>query len=709
MVRCDPTAPWLSIEGGVQGVLVNDTLLVNGAIAPEPSLPYLYLSGGTTGLELNTKFAAVTGLGDAGGFCELAVINQAPTGVARLFLGTQNNAPAGGKCELVALANGGAQLNALNQFISMNTTSGLANLAIEPNSGGTNNGESQFATMAPPTKRGRAEAAPKGKRACRAAKSLEDVLPGGPAMLATWLSPWTTPTDRGGDETFHEAGRMYDAGVCDHAGFHMARDLLQLACANRTWNQLRFPARNANSFADQCHQDFCFRCSLEQEDYLKDASLELLPRREKRLVVLAQAIGSESAAAGLRVMHMNTSGAELANRPRDPLPLDYQNFLRPGGIAPHTAKHDLESQFATMVLPTKRRRAEAAPKKRKRARRAAKSLEDVLPGGPQSLALRAPYQNANSFVDLCHGRVICDALYFARTSFERHMGESECYTPAATTALLQRREGRVMAVANAALSCFSDRDLARRGQHEIEMLCYESRRPLFWDGDPECPALADDPRKPLELKRLNVVENPTEANLVQLLDCWSADWKHRGRTRAVGPGAYERYATLGLFGHGGIVGVSNATGQRAACSAVNRFLKSRFPNGTWSSIAVLFNPRMGLHRDIQNMPGHLNHALALGDYTGGRVWIEDDEGDSTARLAAKTGERELRGKWLDMHDKPVSFDARRYHMVEPHEGSMWALAAYVPQAYARATEQHREVLAEVGFPLPQCPTKSDFA
>ena len=125
----------------------------------------------------------------------------------------------------------------------------------------------------------------------------------------------------------------------------------------------------------------------------------------------------------------------------------------------------------------------------------------------------------------------------------------------------------------------------------------------------------------------NVTEEPSEANLVRLLDLWSADWKHRGRTRAVGPGAYERYATLGLFGHGGVVGVSNATGLRDACAAVNGFLKSRFPSGTWTSIAVLFNPRMGLHRDIQNMPGRLNHALALGDYTGGRVWIEDDEGD----------------------------------------------------------------------------------
>ena len=144
LVRCDPTAPWLSIEGGAQGVLVNDTLRVNGAIAPEASLPYLFLSGGTTGLEMNTKFAAVTGLGDPGGFCELAVINQAPTGVARLFLSTQNNAPAGGRGELVALANGGVQLNALNQFISLNTTSGIANLTVEPNTGGSSNGEVIF-------------------------------------------------------------------------------------------------------------------------------------------------------------------------------------------------------------------------------------------------------------------------------------------------------------------------------------------------------------------------------------------------------------------------------------------------------------------------------------------------------------------------------------------------------------------------------------
>ena len=44
----------------------------------------------------------------------------------------------------MALANGGVQLNALNQFISLNTTSGIANLAVEPNTGGSSNGEVIF-------------------------------------------------------------------------------------------------------------------------------------------------------------------------------------------------------------------------------------------------------------------------------------------------------------------------------------------------------------------------------------------------------------------------------------------------------------------------------------------------------------------------------------------------------------------------------------
>ena len=170
----------------------------------------------------------------------------------------------------------------------------------------------------------------------------------------------------------------------------------------------------------------------------------------------------------------------------------------------------------------------------------------------------------------------------------------------------------------------------------------------------------------------------------------SAEWKHRRRTRAVGLGAYERCATLGLFGHGGVVGVSNAAGLREACTAVNGFLRSRFSSGTWTFIAVLFNPRMGLHCD-----GRALESRARSGTVHGRAGVDRRRRRGLDGLAGRQ-----EGRWLDTHDKPVSF-ARRYHMVEPHEGSMWALAAYVPQAYARATKQHRQTLREAGFPLPE--------
>ena len=126
-----------------------------------------------------------------------------------------------------------------------------------------------------------------------------------------------------------------------------------------------------------------------------------------------------------------------------------------------------------------------------------------------------------------------------------------------------------------------------------------------------------------------IMQTPSEERLVALLDQWSLQWTWRGRQRAIGAGAYERYCTLGLYAFGGNApNVSKASSMKEACIAVNRFMRHRFPHGTWTSIAVLLNPRIGLHRDMQNMVGKLNHAITLGTFNGGRVWIEDDEGTS---------------------------------------------------------------------------------
>ena len=70
------------------------------------------------------------------------------------------------------------------------------------------------------------------------------------------------------------------------------------------------------------------------------------------------------------------------------------------------------------------------------------------------------------------------------------------------------------------------------------------------------------------------------------------------------------------------------------------------------------------------------------------------------QLSTKKGLRELTAAWIDMHDRPVTFNARHYHMVEPHQGNMWCLAAYTPQPFQRATSDVVDALQQLDFPVP---------
>ena len=141
LVRSDPAAPWLTVQGGTNGILMDDTVRINGVLGPEASLPFLSLSGGTSGVQVLSPLLEQIAVGPANGTVGAVVRNAAATGEASLLLDANNQ---NGVAELKALAGGGVQLNSLFQFISMNNTNGLANLAIEPNTGGSLNGEVIF-------------------------------------------------------------------------------------------------------------------------------------------------------------------------------------------------------------------------------------------------------------------------------------------------------------------------------------------------------------------------------------------------------------------------------------------------------------------------------------------------------------------------------------------------------------------------------------
>ena len=79
--------------------------------------------------------------------------------------------------------------------------------------------------------------------------------------------------------------------------------------------------------------------------------------------------------------------------------------------------------------------------------------------------------------------------------------------------------------------------------------------------------------------------------------------------------------------------------------------------------------------------------------------MEDDHGTSPELRVTKRNTQQLWSSWIDMHDMRVSFHARRFHKVEPHEGRMWAVAAYTPQAFKRCSPENRDAATVLGFPV----------
>ena len=138
LLESDPAGFFLTLRGGTQGVLVDDTFRVNGAIAPEASLPFLSLSGGTSGVQVLSPLLEQIAVGPPGGSVGTVIRNVAPTGESTVLLDSNNQA---GLAELKVLSIGGCQLNALDQTIALNTSSGPANLLIEAITGGGSDGE----------------------------------------------------------------------------------------------------------------------------------------------------------------------------------------------------------------------------------------------------------------------------------------------------------------------------------------------------------------------------------------------------------------------------------------------------------------------------------------------------------------------------------------------------------------------------------------
>eukprot|EP00971_Amphidinium_carterae_P050774 999873-Amphidinium_carterae.1 len=117
----------------------------------------------------------------------------------------------------------------------------------------------------------------------------------------------------------------------------------------------------------------------------------------------------------------------------------------------------------------------------------------------------------------------------------------------------------------------------------------------------------------------------------------------------------------------------------------------RTDQSPYSSVMVSQGLRALPHRDCRNEG--LNHLLVLGDYVGGELWVQSDDG---AHFMEVEGEC-VPAKDVSKHGGWVSFDAAQYHEVRPFEGMRLSVALFMCKGLYRLQKEDWQQLGILGF------------
>ena len=176
-----------------------------------------------------------------------------------------------------------------------------------------------------------------------------------------------------------------------------------------------------------------------------------------------------------------------------------------------------------------------------------------------------------------------------------------------------------------------------------------------------------------------------------------------------------RYHVFGAYAHGAQYGQTRKTSDFPLCAKyLNSFLQQYCPPGyAWSSVVVNENNEVPAHRDVNNLKGHPNLVVGLGDYKGGELWVQEnveslDKGWN-AGVKGPLVEREVRpgerlwGRLYPTKGKAVMFPPNAWHQSEPWTGCRITVSAYMSRAATHVTPEVSQQLRSKGFPLPPKP------
>ena len=192
--------------------------------------------------------------------------------------------------------------------------------------------------------------------------------------------------------------------------------------------------------------------------------------------------------------------------------------------------------------------------------------------------------------------------------------------------------------------------------------------------------------------------------LAQRLHC-QADFSHAACLRLLNQTQWPRQRTgrqamqgsevcqvLGQYSYGKFSGTTLATFRLPhTLRYLNEYMTMHGATGPRSTLAITRNARVQPHRDLNNV-GH-NCTIAIGSFKGGDLWTENDEGS----VCREAGGRQRRGVLRKHRNKMMTFDARKWHSVEPWQGERWSITAYQTRSAMKLEPEQRELLESFGF------------
>ena len=142
--------------------------------------------------------------------------------------------------------------------------------------------------------------------------------------------------------------------------------------------------------------------------------------------------------------------------------------------------------------------------------------------------------------------------------------------------------------------------------------------------------------------------------------------------------AAVRSCLLGALSQGAKRGVTALTKKLPECTmALTKLAKDFFPDFKYNAITVNSGYSARPHVDKRNEGPSM--ILALGDFRGGRLWIQNANGSVSKEIEQAVPRHPAgtyKGSYHDIHNRLVQFDGRTLHAAEDHLGERYSIIGF---------------------------------